>query len=285
MGEDAKLPIISSSQGTEAVLNTFRTFIERYYENGIMERNPNIHGHIMEAVRRTFEIHIMVTPGFSYARSTALERDTSEQNSDEQASDSSTVVMRTDESLIEAGQLQSSHLQDRSENEMALNILDITPSQPQSASSHPYVPESPDVFADVEAEPQWLEPISTPNISDLTVTTMESIGQQVESGIDPNQSLLGYNSDDGFPGYTTLDAVQDEPLTFENSNFFAGEHSSDVLLQTEDFRFSDHEFNTGMNGSIMNLLELEMECGDPTAGELQTQGRRKFRLTNPKNSF
>lgn len=281
VGENVNLPIIPPSQGTEAFLSTSSSLFERLYQDGIMERNPNIHWHIMEVIRRTFEIHTMVSPGCSSARSTALERDTSEQNSDEQASDSSTVVMRTDESLIEAGHFQSSDLRNRSVNEMDSHLLDITPSQPQSASSHHYVPEPPDVFMDMEADPQLLEPISTPNISDLTVATTEPIGQQIESSIDPNRSLLEYNSDDGFPGYTIQDAVQDELLAFENSNFFAGEQSSDVLLRTEEFQFSDDEFNTGMNGSITNLLELEMECGDPTEGQLQTEGRRKFRLTYP----
>lgn len=281
VGENVNLPIIPPSQGTEAFLSTSSSLFERLYQDGIMERNPNIHRHIMEVFRSSFEIHTMISPGCSSSRSTALERDTSEQNSDEQASDSSTVVMRTDESLIEAGHFQSSDLQNRAVNEMALYLLDITPSQPQSASSHHYIPGSPDAFLDVEADPQWLEPISTPNISDQIIATTEPIGQHIESGIDPNRSLLAYNSDDRFLGYTIQDAVQDELLAFENSNFFAGEQSSDVLLQTEDFQFNDDEFNTGMSGSITNLLESEMECGDPTAGQLQIEERRKFRLTYP----
>jgi hypothetical protein len=250
--------------------------------DGIFKQMPEYHER-MDLVRRTFKIYTMGSAVDRSARTSALEKDSSEQISFEQVSESSAAVMPPDNGPTGAKRPLFSDLQ---------NILDFAATcrmreELESSSSHLQNDlnnlnafESSDVLTNYQTDLQWSDFISVLDVSNSESNLTPFIGQHIEPDIDPMQGLFGY-AHNSIPEPAFQSTVRDGFFAFEDSNFFMVERNFDMPLDPYNIALGGEVFSTDTADPLTSRLELETAYEDPTGGQQHTEARRQFRIKYP----
>jgi hypothetical protein len=249
-----------------------------------LARTPESHGRIIDAGRIAFELQTVATSTYPSARTPSLEKDNSEQISDDQGPDSSIMMTRPGKRLDRTGQPRPSELQSILEIAGALHDIEAlqTPfSQHQIVSMNPSFLESPDIFAHMDTDPQLSELTSAPDISNMVGSLEPLLEQQIGPSVDSTQCLFGYSNGNSFPGLLSQH-LDHEPWTSEEHNFSALEPIYDIPREGNDFDIGEAVFSTDTGNPLVNFLDLETAHDDPSSMQLFAKSRRQFLLKAPE---